>query len=523
MRSLYTTISLSVVCFTISAKQPNIVFLFSDDHATQAIGAYGHELAKLAPTPFIDKIAERGMLFDRCLVGNSICGPSRATILTGTYSHINKFFSNEHRKFDGSQPTFPKILQRNGYQTVLIGKWHLASEPTGFDHWEILPGQGQYYNPDFSSANGIHREKGYVSEIITEKAITWLEGNRDKNEPFLLMVQHKAPHRDWSPAPKYLGAFSDVVFPEPETLFDIYENRSLAAKNQDMTLRNTMLLGSDLKVEAYHTNRFSRMSLGQISAWKKIYDPINEAFKKADLMGDDLVRWKYQRYLQDYLACIKSVDDSVGEIWDWLETEGLLENTIFVYSSDQGFYLGEHGWFDKRFMYDESYRTPLLISWPGVTEPGSVCTNLVSNLDFAQTFLDAAGSAAPARMQGASLVPLLQGDEDVSWRHSHYYHYYEYPGWHMVYRHEGAYDGRYKLIHYYDVDEWELIDMETDPNEMVNQYGNPAYKKTVTRMHDELEQLRVLYQVPPNQPKSVESVTQHYHSDKIKVRSGDSE
>ena len=523
MRLLFAGIGLFLVCFTGVAKQPNIVFLFSDDHATQAIGAYGHELATLAPTPHLDRIADYGMRFDRCLVGNSICGPSRATILTGTYSHINKFFSNEHTKFDGSQPTFPKVLQRSGYKTALIGKWHLASEPTGFDHWEILPGQGKYYNPDFRTKNGIHQEQGYVSELITGKAITWLENDRDKGQPFLLMVQHKAPHRDWSPAPKYLGVFNDVVFPEPETLFDTYENRSLAAKKQDMTIQKTMLLGSDLKVEAYNTNRFTRMSAEQKANWKKVYDPINEAFEKAGLEGADLVRWKYQRYLQDYLACIKSVDDSVGEIWDWLETEGLLENTIFVYSSDQGFYLGEHGWFDKRFMYDESYRTPLLMSWPGVTEPGSVCSNLVSNLDFAQTFLDAAGAVAPARMQGASLVPLLQGDEEVSWRKSHYYHYYEYPGWHMVYRHEGAYDGRYKLIHYYDVDEWELIDMQTDPNEMVNQYGNPAYKKTVTRMHDELEQLRALYQVPPNDPKSVEGVSQHYHSDKIKMRLGDSE
>ena len=509
--------------YSVLAKQPNIVFLFSDDHATQAIGAYGHKIAELAPTPYLDRIAERGMRFDRCLVGNSICGPSRATILTGTYSHINRFFSNERTKFDGSQPTFPKILQKGGYQTALIGKWHLSSEPTGFDHWEILPGQGQYYNPDFRTKNGIHRETGYVSEIITDKAINWLEEDCDKTQPFLLMVQHKAPHRDWSPAPKYLDAFSDVTFPEPDTLFDTYEKSSLAAKKQDMTIQNTMLLGSDLKVETFNTNRFTRMNEKQKSDWKKVYDPINEKFEKANLKGKDLVRWKFQRYLQDYLACIKSVDDSVGEVWNYLEKHGLLENTIFVYSSDQGFYLGEHGWFDKRFMYDESYRTPLLVSWPGVTKPGSVCSKLVSNLDFAQTFLDAAGANAAPRMQGASLVPLLKGKNPFLWRKSHYYHYYEYPGWHMVYRHEGVYDGRYKLINYYDVDEWELIDMKTDPSESVNQYNNPKYKKTVARMHKELSRLRDKYKVPENEPKPVEGVSRHYHSDAIKMRLGDSE
>lgn len=513
-----------VCCLMVSmgrSAPPNIVFVFSDDHATQAIGAYGHAISQLAPTPFLDRIAERGVRFDRCLVGNSICGPSRATILTGTYSHINGFYSNEHTKFNGEQPTFPKLLQGAGYQTALIGKWHLGSEPTGFDYWEVLPGQGAYYNPDFITARGQHRERGYVSELITDKALAWLEQEREEGRPFLLMVQHKAPHRDWSPAPRYLDLYHDVVFPEPETLFDGYAGRVLAVQRQDMSIQQAMSLGSDLKVEAFSTNRFRRMSADQIAAWKRVYDPVNEAFLEAELSGEELVRWKYQRYLQDYLACVKSVDDSVGAVWHDLEERGLLENTIFVYASDQGFYLGEHGWFDKRFMYDESYRTPLLMSWPGVVDAGSVNTNLVSNVDFAQTFLDAAGVEAHPRMQGASMVGLLRGEGADTWRKSHYYHYYEYPGWHMVYRHEGVYDGRYKLIHYYDVDEWELLDTKCDPLERKNVVREEAYAPMVQRLKNELGRLRSVYGVPPNEPKAVENVGRHYHSDMILKRQND--
>jgi arylsulfatase A-like enzyme len=506
-----------------AAKRPNIVFVFSDDHATQALSTYGGMLAKFAPTPNLDRIATDGMRFDRCLVPNSICGPSRATILTGKYSHKNGFFQNEATKFDGSQQTFPKLLQKGGYQTALIGKWHLASDPTGFDHWDILPGQGSYYNPDFINPNGKYRVEGYCSEVVTEKALKWL-ATRDESKPFILMVQHKAPHRAWDPAPKYLTAFDDVTLPEPDTLFDNYEGRGTAAREQDMTIEKTMTLATDLKVkEKDVTGGFTRRTYGRMTDqqqkdWDAAYQPKNDAFIQANLSGKELVRWKYQRYLKDYLRCIKSVDDSVGELQDWLREHDLADNTVFIYSSDQGFYLGEHGWFDKRFMYDESYRTPLLVSWPGQIKPGSVNKDLVSNLDFAETFLDLAGVEIPADMQGASLVPILKGKTPTDWRKSHYYHYYEYPGWHMVQRHEGVYDGRYKLMNFYDVKEWELYDMKTDPQEMKSVYTDPKYATVARRLHRELNTLRARYEVPENQLKDLSSVNMHYHSDEIRKR-----
>ena len=498
-----------------AAERPNILFIFTDDHATQAISAYGGILKDVAPTPHLDSIAEQGMRFDRCMVTNSICGPSRAAILTGKYSHLNGFIVNENTEFDGSQQTFPKILQTHGYQTSVIGKWHLGSEPTGFDHWEVLVGQGYYYNPDFRTPNGKIREEGYVTEIVTDKALTWLE-NREKDKPFMLMMQHKAPHREWSPEPKYFHAFDGITMPEPETLFDDYKGRGTAAQTQDMSIRVTMELGKDLKVKKFDTKgefadrNQNRMTPEQLALWDAAYEPRSQAVLKAKPTGDDLVRWKYQRYIKDYLRCIKSVDDSVGRVLEFLEANGLAENTIVIYSSDQGFYLGEHGWFDKRWMYDESYRTPLLVKWPGKVKPGSVNTDLVSNLDFAQTFLEMTGACQPEGMQGASLVPILKGGTPDNWRKSHYYHYYEFPGWHMVQRHEGVYDGRYKLMNFYDIDEWELYDLETDPQEMQNQFGNPDYTFQVKRLKKELLRLRKLCQVPPNEPKDVSNPTQRY-------------
>ncbi|VGO20100.1 sulfatase family protein [Pontiella sulfatireligans] len=521
---MFMGVMLGSACWAMGAapSRPNIVFIFSDDHATQAISAYGGMLANVAPTPNLDRIAEKGMLFTRCLVGNSICGPSRATILTGKHSHLNGFMVNEATVFDGSQQTFPKLLQKAGYQTAIIGKWHLGSDPTGFDYWEVLPGQGYYYSPDFDAPEGTHRETGYVTDIITWKAKKWLDEQRDPAKPFILMVQHKAPHREWSPAPKYLNAFDGTTMPEPDTLFDDYAGRGTAAREQDMSIEKTMELGKDLKIKEDDFNGQladriqKRMTPEQLKAWNAAYQPKNEAFLKANLKGKDLVRWKYQRYLKDYLRCIKSVDDSVGEIWNYLEQKGMLESTVFVYSSDQGFYLGEHGWFDKRFMYDESYRTPLLVSWPGVTKPGVVNSDLVSNLDFAETFLDIAGVEAPADMQGASLVPILGGMKPDDWRTTHYYHYYEYPGWHMVQRHEGVYDGRYKLINFYDLGEWELYDLQSDPKEMKNQHGNPEYAEVVKRMHKELDASRAQYEVPENQKKDLSNVDMHYHSEFVR-------
>lgn len=526
-RSLfYSTLVFCTLLFALplQAERPNIVFIFSDDHATQAISAYGGPLAKIAPTPNLDRIAKEGMLFHRCMVTNSICGPSRATILTGKYSHKNGFFQNEATVFDGTQQTFPKLLRKAGYQTALIGKWHLGGQPTGFDHWEILPGQGSYYNPDFITEKGKHSEEGYCSEILTEKAVKWLTTERKEEEPFLLMLQHKAPHRAWDPAPKYLTAFDDVTIPEPDTLFDDYEGRGTAAREQDMSIEKTMTLGRDLKVkEMDDTGDFVRRGYGRLTEsqkklWDAAYQPKNDAFVKANLSGDDLVRWKYQRYVKDYLRCIKSVDDSVGAIQKFLDENGLAENTVLIYSSDQGFYLGEHGWFDKRFMFDESYRTPLLVRWPGQVKAGSTNSDLVSNLDFAQTFLDIAGAEQPDDMQGSSIVPILKGETPKDWRETHYYHYYEYPGWHMVHRHEGIYDGRYKLMNFYDLGEWELYDLETDPQEMQNQYENPEYKKVATRLHKALEERREEFEVPENEIQDLSNVNMHYHSESIRER-----
>lgn len=484
------------------AQRPNIVFIFSDDHAYQAIGAYGSVINK---TPNIDRLASEGMVFDRCYVTNSICAPSRAVIQTGTHSHLNGVLTNRE-SFDGSQQTFPKLLQQAGYQTAIVGKWHLKSEPTGFDFWEVLPGQGHYYNPDFRTPRGQERATGYVTDIITDKALDWLKTQRDKNKPFMLMVQNKAPHREWAPNLKHLNLFDGEDIPEPETLFDNYEGRGTAARQQEMTIANHMRMDADLKVKEEGDTEsqlqrliHGRMTPEQASAWDVAYEPKNVAFKESGLQGDDLVRWMYQRYIKDYLRCITSVDENVGRLLDYLAESGLEENTVVIYSSDQGFYLGEHGWFDKRFMYEESFRMPLLARWPGVIEPGSRNQKLVSNLDFAQTFLDLARVAQTADMQGLSLKPLLQGDQPADWRESVYYHYYEYPAVHMVNKHEGVFDGRYKLINFYELDEWELYDLEKDPRELESQYGNPEYAQTVVRLKNELARLRTEYKVPENQ------------------------
>jgi arylsulfatase A-like enzyme len=503
-------------------SKPNIVFVFTDDHATQAISAYGGILADVAPTPNIDKLADEGILFTRCMVTNSICGPSRASILTGKHSHKNGFYKNENTVFDGTQFTFPKALQANGYQTAIVGKWHLAGQPTGFDHWEILPGQGFYYNPDFITKEGKHRENGYVTDLVTEKARKWLDG-RDENKPFMLMVHHKAPHRNWMPAQRHLTTFDDITMPEPHTLFDDYDGRGTAAREQDMTIEQTMDMDKDCKVLSMdlggrYSGMLKRLDENQLAAWNSAYEPKNEALVKAKLSGQELTKWKYQRYVKDYLRCIKSVDESVGEIKAYLKENGLEENTVFVYSSDQGFYLGEHGWFDKRFMYDESFRTPLIVQWPGVTPTGVRNNDLVSNLDFASTFLDMAGVSIPSEVQGKSLVPILKGNTPEDWRKSLYYHYYEYPGWHMVHRHEGAYDGRYKLMNYYDLDEWELYDMETDPYEMQNQIDNPEYAEVVENMKVELARLRKHYDVPETEPQDISNPDSRYHSKTMRER-----
>jgi arylsulfatase A-like enzyme len=499
-----TTLGLAALASSMNAQSkssppPNIIYIMSDDHAYQAISAYGSALKDLAPTPNIDRIARDGMRFDRCLVTNSISGPCRAVILTGKYSHINGYLMNEGQKpFDGSQQTFPKLLQKAGYTTAMIGKWHLGSDPTGFDFWEILPGQGVYYNPDFITRDGKHREEGYVTELITDKCIKWLDEAKSSGKPFMLMMHHKAPHREWQPGPNELALYKNVTFPEPSTLFDDYSNRGTAEKTQDMTISKTMRIEEDLKLyrdkTKMKTTGLSRMDENQMAAWNAVYDPIISKFYESNLTGNDLIRYKYQRYLQDYLACIAAVDKSVGEVLDYLKKNGLDKNTIVIYASDQGFYLGEHGWFDKRWMFEQSYRTPLLIQWPGVVKPGSVNNDMVSNIDLAETFLDMAGVAVPSDMQGRSMVPVLKGKTPGNWRKEHYYHYYEYPGSHMVKRHYGMSTERYKLMHYYyDIDEWELYDIKADPEEMKNVYNDPAYASVRKKLHKRLSKLMVQF------------------------------
>ena len=473
-------------------QRPNIVFIMSDDHAYQAVSAYGGPLAQLAPTPNIDRLAQEGMLFNRCLVTNSICGPSRAAILTGRYSHLNGFVDNTlGTRFDFSQQTFTKILQEAGYKTAMIGKLHLGGVPTGFDYFDILPGQGSYYNPVFINDSGRYEMEGYTTEIITDKTIEWLKGEEANDQPFMVMMQHKAPHRAWEPGPNELGMYEAVTFPEPASLFDDYHTREAASKNF-MSIADAMRMDSDLKM---HEGRRSNLNDSQMEAWKAVYQPIYEYYQSANLEGEELVRFKYQRYMRDYLASVAAVDKSVGRLLDYLETSGQAENTIVVYTSDQGFYLGEHGWFDKRWMYEESMRTPLLVRWPGVVKPQSVNNDLVSNIDFGETFLDVAGAPIPEDMQGKSLVSILKGETPADWRKAHYYHYYEHPSEHYVKRHYGIATDRYKLIHYYyDEESWELFDLKADPEEMNNIYGNPDYAAIQADLSEQLEQLRDKYQ-----------------------------
>ena len=465
-------------------KRPNILFLFTDDLTCQAISTYGEE-RKLLETTQIDRLAREGMRFDRCLVTNSICGPSRATILTGKYSHRNGFYNNSNSRFDASQQTFPKLLQAAGYSTAIVGKWHLISDPTGFDYWHILPGQGIYYNPPMIRNGEQVKHTGYTTDIITDLSIEWLK-NRDKSKPFMLMSQHKAPHREWAPALRHLGWDNDRKYPEPPTLFDDFAGRSKAVSDHDMGLDRTFTdLDAKLKTPP-------GLNEEQLKTWNAYYEPRNEAYRKANLSGKDLLRWRYNRYMHDYLACVKAVDENVGRMLDFLKQEGLDENTIVMFSSDQGFYLGEHGWFDKRWIFEESLRTPLIVKWPGAMKPGSANKNIVSLLDFAETFLDAAGLPVPSDMQGRSLASHCRGETPADWRKSLYYHYYEYPVPHRVRPHYGVITDRYKLVHYYkpDVDDWELLDREKDPLEVKNFYADPAYAGTVVKLRAELDRLR---------------------------------
>lgn len=467
-------------------KPPNILFIMSDDHTTQSISCYDETFIQ---TPNIDRLAKEGMRFDNCYVTNSLSGPSRACILTGKFSHQNGFMDNTCI-FDGNQETLPKILQQSGYQTAIIGKWHLISKPQGFDFWSILSGQneqGDYYNPDFIENGKKIVVHGYVTDIITNKTIEFLE-KRDKNKPFYVMCHHKAPHRNWVAAPRHLGIFNKKIFPEPDNLFDNYEGRGRAAREQDMSIAYTLREDWDLKLLTRSemlndtTNRlysvYKRMPIEVQKKWDSVYAQRISEYRAKNLKDSALVRWKYQQYMRDYLATTLAVDENIGKLLAYLEEIGELDNTIIIYTSDQGFFLGEHGWFDKRFMYEESQRMPLIIRYPKMIEAGSISESLCMNIDFAPTLLDIIGSVIPSDMQGCSLKPILEnaGKTPENWREAVYYHYYEYPGEHSVKRHYGIRTMDFKLIHfYYDIDEWEMYDLKKDPNEMMNVFDEPEY------------------------------------------------
>jgi arylsulfatase A-like enzyme len=461
-------------------QRPNILFIMADDHAARAIGCYGHGINR---TPHIDRIAREGVRLDHCYVSNSICTPSRAAILTGTYNHVNGVMTLDDG-IDNRLPNVAKHLRSAGYQTAIVGKWHLgegpAHCPTGFDHWSVVPGQGDYFDPVFHEAGGTVQRPGYVTDVITEQCLQWLEA-RDPQRPFFLMCHHKAPHREWTPSAKYKDLFKDVEIPEPDNLYDEHKGRAGAAER-------------------------SRMRVGQDSTKTDLkMDP------PPGLEGNALRKWAYQVYIKDYLRCVQSVDDNVGRVLDYLDEDKIADDTIIIYNSDQGFFLGDHGWYDKRFMYEECLRTPLLVRWPGHTKPGTVNTDMALNLDFAPTFLDAAGAPVPKDMQGVSLKPLLNGKTPKNWRTEMYYRYWMHlGGGHNVTANYGIRTQRYKLIYYYGKalgssgavnqdtpPEWEFFDLKTDPREMKNLYNEPGSQKIIAQLKLRLAKLQAYYKDTP--------------------------
>ena len=552
-KSLLSFAALSCIVVTAQAQQkaaaatqrPNIVYIMCDDHAFQCISAYGSPISKLAPTPNIDRIAERGMRFDRAFVENSLSTPSRACLMTGLYSN-----QNEQRQLgegiDTTRTFFTEQLQQAGYQTAVVGKWHTGCDPKGFDYYHIYNDQGQYYNPQYRGTDTDGKyivEEGYSTDLTTDHALSFIE-HRDTNKPFCLLLHHKAPHRNWLANTKYFGMYDNVTFPMPETFYDDYETRGSAVRTQKMSVTKDMRWEQDFKVpemldtanadswDSYLSlmNEVNRMNPEQRIAWGKYYFPRNRRLLEARLTGKELDEWKYQNYIRDYMSVIKSVDESVGRVLDYLDSHGLTDNTIIVYTSDQGFYMGEHGWFDKRFMYEESLRTPLLIAYPGHIQPGTVCNKLVQNIDYAPTFLDLAGISKPKELPGRSLTPIFKaGDKVKGWRNSIYYHYYDYPTYHMVRKHDGVRTDRYKLIHFYGaggldavkenkyqrqpgtrehgcmtyltslgyfepkdsaVNYNELYDLQADPHELNNLYGKPGYEKITKQLQKQLTDYR---------------------------------
>ena len=510
LRTFLSALCILLVCHkqSIADQKPNIVFIFSDDHAPHAIGAYNGWLKSVNPTPRIDELAKQGMLFEKSFCTNSICGPSRAVIMTGKHSHKNGFMNNGNT-FNWNQQTFPKILRKAGYTTALYGKSHLKGNPKGFDDWKVLPGQGDYYNPDLITPKGRVRIDGHCTDVVTDLAVEWLKTGRDKTKPFMLMVQHKAPHRNWMPALRHLPLYDDIKIPEPTTLFDKWEDNAPPARHQELEIDRHMDINYDLfldltadyegapaqkRQDRSAWRNMKKMTKDQLSSWRAFYGPRDKAFHEANLSGKELVRWKFQRYAKNYLRCVRGVDDSVGKIQDTLKNLKLDDNTVVIYSSDQGFYIGDHGWYDKRWMYEESLMMPLIVKWPGVTKPDSRSVQMVQNLDYAQTFLEMAGAEIPSNMQGRSLVPILKNGKADDWRDSIYYHYYEYPSVHMIPRHYGIRTERYKLIHFYQFgNEWEMYDLKEDPDELTNIYGKADKKSLQKDLKEQLVAIRKFY------------------------------
>lgn len=481
----------------------NIVYIMTDDHTAQMMSCYDNRYVE---TPNLDRIAQDGVKFVNSYVANSLSGPSRACMLTGKHSHKNGFTNNEHGIFDGTQQTMPKLMRQAGYETAIVGKWHLVSLPTGFDYWNIVPGQGDYYNPDFiTMQNDTVREKGYITNIITDKAIDWMENKRDRSKPFILLIHHKACHRCWLPELKYIREYEDKTFALPETFYDDYAGREAAAA-QEMEIGNNDHMDIVYDTKMYKPGQNTRLTpnymamIGRLDSkdrayYDYFYDSLSTEFNSRHLQGKELAEFKYQRYMRDYSKVLKSLDDNIGRTLDYLKQSGLLDSTLVVYTSDQGFYMGEHGWFDKRFMYEESYSTPLVMRLPeGLKGHGDI-QEMVQNIDYAPTFLDIAGAPIPSDIQGRSLLPLLEGKHPKDWRKSLYYHYYEYPAEHSVKRHYGVStaDG-WKLIHFYqDNNSWELYNLNEDPSELNNIYGKPGTEKVTKRLMKELIKLQKEY------------------------------
>ena len=476
----------------ISLKKPNIIYIMADDLTTQAISAYGGIYKDIAPTPNIDKVAKEGMLFQDVLVTNSICGPSRAAILTGNYSNLNGYYKNESGgKFDDSKWTFPQEFQKSGYKTALFGKWHLGTEPVGFDTFKYHNASGQqgnYWNPLYNDNGKNVKEKGYATNLSTDFALNWLDTKEKNKEPFLMVLQYKAPHRPWHPDTKYEKLWDDIEMPYPSTFNDTYKGREKTAGDTEMTME--YFSRRDMKLE--RPNNLKRKERIQ---WDFYGAKAGEIVQPKGMSDEEGKKWRYQNYIKDYLACVKSVDDNIGRVLTYLKENNLEDNTIIIVTSDQGFYLGDHGFFDKRFIYEESLRMPFMVKYPERIKAGSVNEDIITNIDFAPTLLELAGITTTQKMQGTSFVPVLEGNTPKDWQDAMYYHYYEFPFWHHVQPHYGIRTQKYTLAHfYYNIDVWELYDLEKDPNQMNNIYNDPNYASTITELKVKLKNLMIKYE-----------------------------